>query len=64
MILDYLEEVKKIFLSNLNHYAKSDSSMRSEATEDMYETQQIEEEKPVDTLKKAEALLAKLKDKV
>ncbi|KAG5618620.1 hypothetical protein H5410_018444 [Solanum commersonii] len=63
MILDYLEEVKKTLLSNLNHYAKSDSSMRSEASEDMHEAQQIEEEKPTDALKKAEALLAKLKDK-
>ncbi|KAG5590297.1 hypothetical protein H5410_040811 [Solanum commersonii] len=63
MILDYLEEVKKTLFSNLNHYAKSDSSMRSEASEDMHEAQQIEEEEPADTLKKAEALLAKLKDK-
>ncbi|KAG5605211.1 hypothetical protein H5410_026703 [Solanum commersonii] len=63
MILDYLEEVKKTLLSNLNHYAKSDSSMRSEASEDMHEAQQIEEEEPADTLKKAEAFLAKLKDK-
>ncbi|KAG5577035.1 hypothetical protein H5410_057169 [Solanum commersonii] len=43
MILDYLEEVKKTLLSNLNHYAKSDSSMRSEASEDMHKAQQIEE---------------------
>jgi len=35
MILDYLEEVKRSLLSNLNHYAKSDSSMRSEASEDI-----------------------------
>ena len=63
MILDYLEEVKKTFLSKINHYAKSDSSMRSEASEDMHEAQQIEEEEPTDTLKRAEELLAKLKDK-
>ncbi|KAG5605641.1 hypothetical protein H5410_027133, partial [Solanum commersonii] len=37
--------------------------MRSEASEDMHEAQQIEEEEPADALKKAEALLAKLKDK-
>ncbi|KAG5580830.1 hypothetical protein H5410_051457 [Solanum commersonii] len=64
MILDYLEEIKKTLLSNLNHYAKSDSSMRSEASEDMHEAQQIEEEEPAYALKKTEALLAKLKDKV
>ncbi|KAG5605577.1 hypothetical protein H5410_027069 [Solanum commersonii] len=64
MILDYLEEVKKTLLSNLNHYAKSNSSMRSEASEEMHEAQQIEEEEPADTLKKVEALLAKLNDKV
>ncbi|KAG5616237.1 hypothetical protein H5410_016061 [Solanum commersonii] len=64
MILHYLEEVKKTLLSNLNHYAKSDSSMRSEASEDMHEAQQIEEKEPVDALKKAEAHLAKLKDKL
>ncbi|KAG5572751.1 hypothetical protein H5410_062517 [Solanum commersonii] len=37
LILDYLEEVKKTLLSNLNHYAKSDSSMHSVASEDMHE---------------------------
>uniref|UniRef100_M1DN15 Uncharacterized protein n=1 Tax=Solanum tuberosum TaxID=4113 RepID=M1DN15_SOLTU len=63
MILDYLEEVKKSLLSNLNQYAKSDSSMRSEASEEMHEAQQIEDEDPADTLKRAEELLAKLKDK-
>jgi len=64
MILDYLEEVKRSLLSNLNHYAKSDSSMHSEASEDiMQEAQQIEDEEPADTLKRAEELLAKLKDK-
>ncbi|WMV07394.1 hypothetical protein MTR67_000779 [Solanum verrucosum] len=64
MILDYLEEVKRSLLSNLNHYAKSDSSMHSEASEDiMQEAQQIEDEEPADTLKRAEELLAKLKEK-
>uniref|UniRef100_M1C2X5 Zinc knuckle family protein n=1 Tax=Solanum tuberosum TaxID=4113 RepID=M1C2X5_SOLTU len=63
MILDYLEEVKKSLLLNLNQYAKSDSSMRSEASEDMHEAQQIEDEDPADTLKRAEELLAKLKEK-
>ncbi|KAG5616236.1 hypothetical protein H5410_016060 [Solanum commersonii] len=63
IILDYLEEVKKTLLANLNHYAKSDSSMRSEASEDMHEAQQIEEKEPVDALKKAKPHLAMLKDK-
>ncbi|KAG5568088.1 hypothetical protein H5410_064894 [Solanum commersonii] len=61
MILDYLEEVKKTLLSNLNHYAKLDSSMRSEASEDMHEAQQIEEEEPANTLKKARSTFGKTK---
>ncbi|KAG5574206.1 hypothetical protein H5410_054340 [Solanum commersonii] len=64
MIMRYLEEVKKKILLNISHYAKSDSSMRSETSEDMHEAQQYEEESPVDALKKAEDFLAKLKDKV
>ncbi|KAG5596351.1 hypothetical protein H5410_037583 [Solanum commersonii] len=35
MIMKYLEEVKKKILLNLTHYAKSDSSMRSETSEDI-----------------------------
>ncbi|KAG5591054.1 hypothetical protein H5410_041568 [Solanum commersonii] len=64
MIMKYLEEVKKKILLNISHYAKSDSSMRSETSENMHEAQQYEEESPVDALKKAEDFLAKLKDKV
>ena len=63
MIMRYLEEVKKKILLNVSHYAKSDSSMRSETSEDMHEAQPYEEESPVDALKKAEDFLAKLKDK-
>ncbi|KAG5579668.1 hypothetical protein H5410_050295 [Solanum commersonii] len=64
MIMNYLEEVKKKILLNISHYAKSDSSMRSETSEDMHEAQPYEEESPVDALKKAEDFLAKLKDKI
>ncbi|KAG5568771.1 hypothetical protein H5410_064213 [Solanum commersonii] len=60
----YLEEVKKKILLNVSHYAKSDSSMRSETSEDMHEVQPYEEESPVDALKKAEDFLTKLKDKM
>ncbi|KAG5577452.1 hypothetical protein H5410_057586 [Solanum commersonii] len=45
MIMRYLEEVKKKILLNISHYAKSDSSMRSETSEDMHEAQQYEEER-------------------
>ncbi|KAG5582073.1 hypothetical protein H5410_052700 [Solanum commersonii] len=64
MIMKHLEEVKKEILLNVSHYAKSDSSMRSETSEDMHEAQPYEEESPVDALKKAEDFLAKLKDKM
>ncbi|KAG5609790.1 hypothetical protein H5410_021071 [Solanum commersonii] len=64
MIMNYLEEVKKKILLNISHYAKSDSSMRSETSEDMHEAQPYEEESPVDALKKAEDILAKLKEKI
>ncbi|KAG5578209.1 hypothetical protein H5410_058343 [Solanum commersonii] len=64
MIMKYLEEVKKKILLNVSHYAESDSSMRSETSEDMHEAQQYEEESPVDALKKAEDFLTKLKNKV
>ncbi|KAG5609774.1 hypothetical protein H5410_021055 [Solanum commersonii] len=52
MIMKYLEEVKKKILLNLTHYAKSDSSMRSETSEDMHKAQPYEEERPADALKK------------
>ncbi|KAG5577670.1 hypothetical protein H5410_057804 [Solanum commersonii] len=64
MIMNYLDEVKKKILLTISHYAKSDSSMRSETSEDMHEVQPYEQESPVDALKKAEDFLAKLKDKV
>ncbi|KAG5590216.1 hypothetical protein H5410_040730 [Solanum commersonii] len=64
MIMKYLEEVKKKILLNVSHYAISDSSMRSETSEDMHEAQPYEEESPVDALKKVEDFLAKLKDKI
>ncbi|KAG5589838.1 hypothetical protein H5410_040352 [Solanum commersonii] len=64
MIMNYLERVKKKILLNISHYAKSNSSMRSETSKDMHEAQPYEEESPMDALKKAENLLAKLKDKV
>ncbi|KAG5609792.1 hypothetical protein H5410_021073 [Solanum commersonii] len=44
MIMNYIEEVKKKILLNISHYAKSDSSMRSETSEDMHEAQPYEEE--------------------
>ncbi|KAG5570674.1 hypothetical protein H5410_060440 [Solanum commersonii] len=53
MIMMYLEEVKKKILLNLTYYAKSDSSMCSETSEDMHEAQPYEEERTVDALKKA-----------
>ncbi|KAG5599622.1 hypothetical protein H5410_030992 [Solanum commersonii] len=37
MINNYLEEVKKSLLLNIMHYAKSDSSMRSETNDDTHE---------------------------
>ncbi|KAG5586674.1 hypothetical protein H5410_047108 [Solanum commersonii] len=55
-------ENKKI-LRNISHYAKLDSSICSETSEDMHEAQPYEEESPVDALKKAKDFLAKLKDK-
>ncbi|KAG5596057.1 hypothetical protein H5410_037289 [Solanum commersonii] len=64
MIMKYLEKVKKKILLNVSHYTKSDSSMRSETSEDMHEAQPYEEESPVDALKKAKDFLAKLKDKM
>ncbi|KAG5629169.1 hypothetical protein H5410_000886 [Solanum commersonii] len=64
MIMKYLEEVKKKIILNVSHYAKSDSSMRSETSEDMHEAQPYEEDALVDALKKVEDFLAKLKDKI
>ncbi|KAG5570679.1 hypothetical protein H5410_060445 [Solanum commersonii] len=66
MINNYLEEVKRNLLLNITHYAKSDSFMCTETSEDTHEAQPYESEGPVseDTLKKAEDLLSKLKNKV
>ncbi|KAG5632977.1 hypothetical protein H5410_004694 [Solanum commersonii] len=64
MIMKYLEEVQKMILLNVSHYAKSDSSMRSETSEDMHKAQPYEEESLVDALKEAKDFLAKLKDKM
>ncbi|KAG5590574.1 hypothetical protein H5410_041088 [Solanum commersonii] len=60
MINNYLEEVKKNLLLNITHYAKSDSSMRSETSDDTHEGQSYVLEGPVseDTLKKAEDFLS------
>ncbi|KAG5596060.1 hypothetical protein H5410_037292 [Solanum commersonii] len=62
MINHYLEEVKKNLLLNITQYAKSDSSMRSETTDDTHEAQPYESDGPVleDTLKKAEDFLLKM----
>ncbi|KAG5630273.1 hypothetical protein H5410_001990 [Solanum commersonii] len=62
--MKYLEEVKKKILLNLTHYAKSDSSMCSQTSEDMHKAQPYEEERPVDALKKVEDFLAKVKDEI
>ncbi|KAG5609426.1 hypothetical protein H5410_020707 [Solanum commersonii] len=66
MINNYLEEVKKNLLLNITHYAKSDSSIHSEISDDTHEAQSYESERPIseDTLKKAEDFLSKLKDKI
>uniref|UniRef100_M1DH17 Uncharacterized protein n=1 Tax=Solanum tuberosum TaxID=4113 RepID=M1DH17_SOLTU len=65
MINSYLEEVKRSLLLNITQYEKSDTSMRSETSEDAND---IQEAQPVeatieDTLKKAENFLRKLKEK-
>jgi len=66
MIDNYLEEVKRNLLLNITHYAKSDSSMRSKASDDTHEAQSYEPERTVseDTPKKAADFLSKLKDKI
>ncbi|KAG5599618.1 hypothetical protein H5410_030988 [Solanum commersonii] len=42
MMNNYLEEVKKNLLLNITHYAKSDSSIRSETSNDTHEAQPYE----------------------
>ncbi|KAG5577377.1 hypothetical protein H5410_057511 [Solanum commersonii] len=46
-INNYLEEVKKNLLLNITHYAKLDSSMRSETSDDTQEAQPCESEKTI-----------------
>uniref|UniRef100_M1DU84 Uncharacterized protein n=1 Tax=Solanum tuberosum TaxID=4113 RepID=M1DU84_SOLTU len=67
MINNYLKEVKRILLLNISQYEKSNTSMRSEtsedATDDIQEAQPVEAATSEDTLKKAEDFLRKLKEK-
>ncbi|KAG5580721.1 hypothetical protein H5410_051348 [Solanum commersonii] len=59
MINNYLKELKRNLLLNITHYTRSDSSMRSETSDDTHEAQSYESEWPVseDTIKKAEDFL-------
>uniref|UniRef100_M1DHH4 Uncharacterized protein n=1 Tax=Solanum tuberosum TaxID=4113 RepID=M1DHH4_SOLTU len=60
MINEYLNEVRKNLLSNINHYEKSDCSMRSETSDDVQEdTAQLCGE----TLQQTEGCLFGLKEK-
>ncbi|KAG5587062.1 hypothetical protein H5410_047496 [Solanum commersonii] len=69
MIKEYLDEIKRNLLLNITHYEKSDTSMRSETSDDnaddAQETQPCESAKPVteDMLSKTEGLLRELKKK-
>ncbi|KAG5590639.1 hypothetical protein H5410_041153 [Solanum commersonii] len=69
MINIYLEEVKRTLLLNITQYDKSDTSMRSETSddvvEDIPEAQPCESDKPTseDTLMNAEDFLRQLKKK-
>uniref|UniRef100_M1D813 Uncharacterized protein n=1 Tax=Solanum tuberosum TaxID=4113 RepID=M1D813_SOLTU len=69
MIKEYLEEFRKNLLLNITHYEKSDTSMRSETSDDVaddaQEAQPCESEKIVseDMLSKAEDFLRELKKK-
>ncbi|KAG5629824.1 hypothetical protein H5410_001541 [Solanum commersonii] len=69
MIKEYLDEVRRNLLLNITHYEKSDTSMRSETSDDIadnaQEAQPCESEKPVteDMLSKAEDFLRELKKK-
>ncbi|KAG5590228.1 hypothetical protein H5410_040742 [Solanum commersonii] len=69
MIKEYLEEVRKKLLLNITDYEKSDTSMRSETSDDVaddvQEAQPCESEKTVskDMLSKAEDFLRELKKK-
>ncbi|KAG5610767.1 hypothetical protein H5410_022048 [Solanum commersonii] len=69
MINNYLDEVRRNLLLNINQYEKSDTSMRSETsddiTKDTQEAQLGESAKPIseDMLKKAKDFLRELKKK-
>jgi len=68
MINNYLDEVRKNLLLNITQYEKSNTSMRSEtsddiSTEDIQEAQPCESNKLIseDTLQKVEEFLRELK---
>ncbi|WMV25422.1 hypothetical protein MTR67_018807 [Solanum verrucosum] len=69
MIKEYLDEIRRNLLLNITHYEKSDTSMRSETSDDIaddaQEAQPCESAKPVteDMMSKAEGLLRELKRK-
>uniref|UniRef100_M1DV29 Uncharacterized protein n=1 Tax=Solanum tuberosum TaxID=4113 RepID=M1DV29_SOLTU len=67
MINNYLEESKRSPLLNITQYEKSDSSMRSEtsddATDDIQEAQPAKKTMSKDTLRMTEDFLRKLKEK-
>ncbi|KAG5604879.1 hypothetical protein H5410_026371 [Solanum commersonii] len=69
MIKEYLDEIMRNLLLNITHYEKSDTSKRSETSDDVaddaQEAQPCESVKPVteDMLSKAEDLLRELKKK-
>ncbi|KAH0781789.1 hypothetical protein KY290_001387 [Solanum tuberosum] len=63
MINYYLDEVRKNILLNITQYEKSDTSMRSETSDDVADIQEAQLCEPTteDVLEKAEDLLHKLK---
>ncbi|KAG5630728.1 hypothetical protein H5410_002445 [Solanum commersonii] len=69
MIKEYLDEIRKNLLLNITHYEKSNTSMRSETSDDIaddaQEAQLCESGNPVteDMLSKVEGLLRELKKK-
>ncbi|KAG5579600.1 hypothetical protein H5410_050227 [Solanum commersonii] len=67
MINSYLEEIKRSLFLNITQYKKSDTSMRSETSEDaiddIQEAQPIETTLSEDALKKAEDFLRKMEEK-
>ncbi|KAG5590510.1 hypothetical protein H5410_041024 [Solanum commersonii] len=65
MINNYLDEVRKNILLNITQYEKSDTSMRSEKSDDLADIQEAQLCEPTtqDVLEKAEDLLRKLNGK-